>query len=227
MVVGLIVRAPSPPPSLPHQGGGAPSGVGASSCSYPSSLPGSSRQSTPPLALNSLMDHRTTLSPCGRGTAFLRSAEKQGEGLRAVPQGKSPQWGDLRREGHESYARMARSRPCFNACKAASSARSLPSGATRPGGGAPSPARGEGRSGGCGLIVRAPSPPPSLPHQGGGVVRCPWHHLAPSAERHLPLDGGGWEGVEPHPPASRRPPPITPLFPPRLLPSAPAAAIFG
>jgi len=60
------------------------------------------------------MDHRPSLAPCGRGTGFLRSAEIQGEGLRAVPQGKSLQWSDLRGEGHESYARMARSRPCFN-----------------------------------------------------------------------------------------------------------------
>src|SRR5947208_16682746 len=38
-----------------------------------------------------------------RGAASLPRA-----GLRAVPEAKSLQWSDFRREGHESYARMAR-----------------------------------------------------------------------------------------------------------------------
>ena len=44
------------------------------------------------------------LLPRLRGRGTMRSMV---EGLRAVPEGKSIQWIDLRREGHESYARMA------------------------------------------------------------------------------------------------------------------------
>jgi hypothetical protein len=41
------------------------------------------------------------------------------------------------------------------------------------------------------------STPSYLPHQGGGFAPLLWHHLAPPTGRHLPLDGGGWEGVGP------------------------------
>jgi len=116
--------------------------------------------------------HRPSLAPCGRGTAFLRSAEKQGEGLRAVPQGKSLQWSDLRREGHESCARMARSHPCFNAQTKA------PSSALR----APSPARGEGR-------LRRIWPPPAHTH--------PHRHCRARPGN----DDGGKQLSSPHPPA--------------------------
>jgi len=149
------LRAPSP-----TRGEGGRGGWGII-VPHPPSLPGSSRQSTPPLARGSPWITKPTLSPCGRGTGFLRSAEIQGEGLRAVPQGKSLQWSDLREEGHESYARMARSRPCFNAQTKA------PSSALR----APSPARGEGGRGGWGIIVPKNHPLPSSPIKGEVLPR--------------------------------------------------------
>jgi len=43
--------------------------------------------------------------------------------------------------------------------------------------------------------VRIAPPPPSLPHQGGGAARRVWHDAASFTAPHLPLDGGGWEGV--------------------------------
>src|SRR5690606_19675942 len=42
---------------------------------------------------------------------------------------------------------------------------------------------------------RGASPPPNLPHQGGGVGRWLRPDRAPNSIQHLPLDGGGWEGV--------------------------------
>src|SRR5690606_27746753 len=45
-----------------------------------------------------------------------------------------------------------------------------------------------------GLVAGAP-PPPDLPHQGGGVAPRFLHYFAQSTGQHLPLDGGGWEGV--------------------------------
>jgi hypothetical protein len=43
------------------------------------------------------------------------------------------------------------------------------------------------------------APTPSyLPHQGGGFSPLMGHDLAMTTERHLPLDGGGWEGVGQH-----------------------------
>ena len=84
---------------------------------------------TGPCSLKSL--HRSdfralaSLSPTGRGIRGavpkqtpVHSSPPRGEGgpsgadegLRAAPQGKSLRWRDLRREGHERYARMARTR---------------------------------------------------------------------------------------------------------------------
>ena len=41
-------------------------------------------------------------------------------------------------------------------------------------------------------------PPPSLPHQGGGVRSSVARDPTKTTGQHLPLDGGGWEGVRPH-----------------------------
>jgi hypothetical protein len=43
--------------------------------------------------------------------------------------------------------------------------------------------------------VLAPAPPPGLPHPGGGVGPVMWRDIARGTLQHLPLDGGGWEGV--------------------------------
>ena len=43
--------------------------------------------------------------------------------------------------------------------------------------------------------MMAPLTPTLLPRQGGGVAPLGWHYLVLSTARHLPLDGGGWEGV--------------------------------
>ncbi len=81
----------------------------------------------------------------------------------------------------------------------------------------------QGFSGQC-----PPSPPPSLPHQGGGAVSSSWYSLAPPTDLHLPLDGGGWEGVSAHAAAKAQislrraglpPKNLSILSPPPIMPS--------
>ena len=106
-------------------------------------------------------------------------------GLRAVPKGKSPQWGDLRREGHESYARMARPRRIH-----------------RP---QPSPLVGEGRL----FVVQTKSRVRGslrIRNTRGKIAApssAPSGHLLPRGEE----EAGGWGRILPTPTPSSLPHP--------------------